>query len=225
MRYVALDFETGNSSRLSACALGVSVFEDSTLIREYVSLIKPPESVGKFHWGNIRVNHIKEHMVKDSPTFDLVWSEIAQDAEGSVLVCHNAMFDTSVLCACLAHYHLPMPECRYLCTVKVAQRVWPALANHKLDTVSDALGIALNHHEASSDARAAGLILQAALRETGSADADALACKIGMRLGRISCMGTVPCSIAKQAVAEIDADNPRDDEKECRENEKLLGFD
>ena len=103
-----------------------------------------------------------------------------------------------MLCACLAHYHLPVPECRYVCTVKVAQRVWPQLQNHKLDTVSQALGIELNHHEAGSDARAAGLILQAALRETASADADELAEKIGMRLGRISCMGTVPCSIAKE---------------------------
>lgn len=202
MRYVALDFETGNASRLSACSLGVSVFEDTTLVREYVSLIKPPESVGKFHWGNIKVNHIKEHMVKDAPTFAGVWEAIAPEAEGSILVCHNAMFDTSVLCACLAHYHLPMPECRYLCTVKVAQRVWPALVNHKLDTVSAALDIPLHHHEASSDARAAGLILQAALRETDSVDAEVLASKIGMRLGRISCMGTVPCSIAKQIAEE-----------------------
>ena len=72
------------------------------------------------------------------------------------------------------------------------------MENHKLDTVADALGIELNHHEAGSDARAAGLILQAALRETDSPDVDALACKIGMRLGRISCMGVVPCSIAKE---------------------------
>ena len=28
MKYVALDFETGNASPLSACALGVAVFED-----------------------------------------------------------------------------------------------------------------------------------------------------------------------------------------------------
>ena len=89
-----------------------------------------------------------------------------------------------------------MPECRYLCTVKVSKRVWPELENHKLDTVSAALHIDLNHHEAGSDARAAGLILQAALRRTGSADADALAEKIGMRLGRISSMGKTPCSIA-----------------------------
>ncbi|MDO4270140.1 MAG: 3'-5' exonuclease [Eubacteriales bacterium] len=199
MRYVALDFETGNASPLSACALGVSVFEDTLLVREQVSLIKPPSCVGKFHWGNIRVNGIKEKMVADAPAFDSVWRDFADDAEGGVLVCHNAMFDTAVLCACLAHYHLPMPECRYICTVKVSQRVWPEMENHKLDTVSDALDIELNHHEAGSDARAAGLILQAALRETNSADADELAEKIGMRLGRISCMGTTPCSIAKDA--------------------------
>ena len=169
MRYFALDFETGNASPLSACALGVSIFEDGRLVGERVSLLKPPACAGKFHWG-------------------------------SVLVAHNAMFDTGVLCACLAHYGLPMPECRYVCTVKVSQRVWPDLANHKLDTVSDYLGITLDHHEAGSDARAAGLILQAALRETGAADADVLADTIGMRMGRISSMGKTPCSIAKNTI-------------------------
>ena len=199
MKYVALDFETGNASPLSACALGASIFEDGALVREQVSLIRPPAGARKFHWCNVRVNHITEKMVADAPPFDAVWQNLADEAEGSVLVCHNAMFDVGVLNACLAHYHLPIPACRYVCTVKVARRVWPGLVNHKLDTVSDALGIALDHHEAGSDARAAGLILQAALRETGSADADELAEKIGMRLGRISPMGTVPCSIAKEA--------------------------
>ena len=139
-------------------------------------------------------------MVQDAPSFASFWRELAPLAEGSVLVAHNAMFDTGVLCACLAHYGLPMPECRYVCTVKVSQRVWPDLANHKLDTVSDYLGITLDHHEAGSDARAAGLILQAALRETGASDADVLADTIGMRMGRISSMGKTPCSIAKNTI-------------------------
>ena len=60
MRYLALDFETGNASPLSACALGASVFEDNQLVDEKISLIRPPECVGKFHWGNVRVNHIKD---------------------------------------------------------------------------------------------------------------------------------------------------------------------
>ena len=190
--------ETGKAAGVSAGGVGGSIVEDQTPAGERVTLVKARAQVGKFHWGNVRVNHIKESMVVDAPTFDIVGRELADRVDGSVLVCHNAMFDTAVLCACLAHYHLPVPDCRYVCTVKVAQRVWPQLINHKLDTVADALGIALNHHEAGSDARAAGLILQAALRETGCADVDALAHRIGMRLGRISCMGTVPCSIAKE---------------------------
>ena len=153
MRYLALDFETGNASPLSACALGASVFEDNQLVDEKISLIRPPECVGKFHWGNVRVNHIKEKMVADAPSFAEVWEPLADIAEGCVIVCHNAMFDTNVLCSCLAHYGLKMPECRYLCTVKVSKRVWPELENHKLDTVSAALHIDLNHHEAGSDAR------------------------------------------------------------------------
>ena len=51
MRYLALDFETGNASPLSACALGASVFEDNQLVDEKISLIRPPECVGRFHWG------------------------------------------------------------------------------------------------------------------------------------------------------------------------------
>ena len=94
MRYFALDFETGNASPLSACALGVSIFEDGRLVGEHVSLLKPPACAGKFHWGNVRVNHIKENMVQDAPSFASFWRELAPLAEGSVLVAHNAMFDT-----------------------------------------------------------------------------------------------------------------------------------
>jgi len=83
MRYLALDFETGNASPLSACALGASVFEDNQLVDEKISLIRPPECVGRFHWGNVRVNHIKEKMVADAPSFAEVWEPLADIAEGS----------------------------------------------------------------------------------------------------------------------------------------------
>ena len=122
-------------------------------------------------------------MVADAPSFAEVWEPLADIAEGSVIVCHNAMFDTDVLCSCLAHYGLKMPECRYCMhgkgvasgyglSWKIINWIrYPTALRHRRS----------NHHEAGSDARAAGLILQAALRRTGSADADALAEKIGMR--------------------------------------------
>ena len=196
-RYVAFDVETPNAQNRSISAIGVSVIEGGKIVKELYTLIDPQTHFDLF---NIALTGITPEMERGQPTFPVLWELLEPILRGSVLVAHNAMFDTGVLCACLAHYGLPMPECRYVCTVKVSQRVWPDLANHKLDTVSDYLGITLDHHEAGSDARAAGLILQAALRETGAADADVLADTIGMRMGRISSMGKTPCSIAKNTI-------------------------
>lgn len=197
MRYAALDFETGNASMLSACAIGVSLFEDDLLVDQQVSLIKPPDEVGKFHWGNMRVHGISQSMVANAPSFAEVWERIADMVAGSVLVCHNAMFDIAVLQQNLQYYALPFGEIPYICTVKVAQRVWPELQNHKLNTVAEALSIPLNHHEAGSDALAAGKILLCALAQTQCCDAYALADKIEMRLGMLSGQGKTACSIAK----------------------------
>ena len=106
MRYFALDFETGNASPLSACALGVSIFEDGRLVGERVSLLKPPACAGKFHWGNVRVNHIQENMVQDAPSFASFWRELAPLAEGSVLVAHNARIKRS------RHFIMVCPDSR-----------------------------------------------------------------------------------------------------------------
>lgn len=198
MKYVALDFETANSSPVSACSVGWSRFEDHTLLRSRVQFIRPPKGFDSFLGFNQQVHGIDSAMVEDAPQFDAVWPVLREEIEGSVLVCHYALFDIGVLCKTLAYYGLPMPRCRYVCTVKIAQKVWPALPNHKLNTVSAALGIALNHHEAGSDAHAAGLILQKALKECRCSDVDALAQHIGMRIGMISPEGHVSCSTAQE---------------------------
>lgn len=202
MRYVAMDFETGNGYYISACAIGLAYYEDDHLVGQEAFLIRPPESVGKFHWYNVKIHGIRRSQVQNQPTFDKIWPKICDKINGSVVVCHNAVFDTEVLCRCLEFYHLPLPTCEYICTVKVSQKVWPDLENHKLNTVSDALGIALHHHEAGSDAYACGEILQHALRKTQSSDARELAEKLGIQLGRISPEGRRSCSVAKKATVQ-----------------------
>lgn len=199
MRYVALDFETGNAYYTSACSVGVAVFEDHRIVNQYVRLIRPPESVGAFHWYNVKIHGIHQNQLINEPSFDQVWSNIEKDIEGSVLICHNAMFDTAVLCKCLEFYELPLPCCRYICTVKVSQRMWPHLNNHKLDTVAASLNISLNHHEAGSDALAAGLILQAAMQQANVKDVDELSRVLGIRLGIISPERRISCSSAQQS--------------------------
>jgi DNA polymerase-3 subunit epsilon len=197
MNYTAIDFETGNAYYTSACSIGVSVFEENEPVRQYVRLIRPPESVGAFHWYNIKIHGIRRSMVAHEPDFAALWQELQPDIDGRILACHNAMFDTAVLRKCLEFYGLPLPHCRYICTVKVAQKLWPQLENHKLDTVSAALGIPLNHHEAGSDAHACGLILRQALVETGCDTVEALAAQLDIRLGEISPSACLPCSSAK----------------------------
>lgn len=204
MKYLALDFETGNASPLSACSIGLALFENQTLRYRRVHLIRPPDEVGPFHWGNVKIHGIRRAQLTNEPTFDLLWQQMAADFEGSMVVCHNASFDTVVLKKLLEYYHLPLPRCRFLCTVKVSQKVWPEMPNHKLDTVSDELQIALNHHEAGSDAYAAGLILQRALEATDAEDADGLAEKIGMRLGVIAPDTWLGCSTAAEVAKERD---------------------
>ncbi len=198
MRYIALDFETANSSPCSACSVGISVFEDQQLIDSNAYLLKPPAEFGAFHWYNTRVHGIKRSMVADAPSFAIVWAQIKHLFEDSILVCHNATFDTSVLCKTLNHYQLPLPHCKYICTVKIAQKVWPDLDNHKLDTVSAALQIPLNHHEACSDALASGRILQAAMSQLQCKNAAELADQLQMRLGVISPEQCLSCSTAKK---------------------------
>ncbi len=198
MRYAAMDFETGNGCYTSACSIGLSYYEDDTRVGSESFLIRPPDEVGKFHWYNVKIHGIKRSMVKDAPTFDVVWEKIRERIEGSVLVCHNAGFDTEVLCRCLEFYHVPLPTCRYICTVEVSKKVWPELENHKLNTVAEALGIALNHHDAASDAHASGEILQCAMRKLGCSDVYALAHKLGMQLGTITPEGRRSGAASKQ---------------------------
>lgn len=200
MKYAALDFEVGNGNFISACSIGLAVFEDFQLVRRFGCLICPPEEAGPFHWGNVRVHGIRKKDVRHAPRFDKLWRRLRNDLEGSILVCHNAMFDTAVLRACLDYFQLPYPDCRYLCTVKVAQAVWPEMENHRLNTLSEALGIRLEHHEAGSDAHAAGLLLLEALRQTGCADAEELAQKLGIRLG---VLGGVACKTAREIERDV----------------------
>ena len=189
MKYIAMDFEIGNALYISACSIGLSYYEDDKLLRTETYLIRPPASVGKFHWYNVKLHGIKQKMLQTEPTFDEIWGKIASDFENSILICHNAVFDTAVLKACLDFYGLAIPNCEYVCTVQISQKVWPDMVNHKLDTVANDLGIPLCHHEAGSDAFACGEILQAALRVTGCADVISLAKQLKIPVGKLSQAG------------------------------------
>ena len=209
MKFTAIDFETANASMLSACSIGIVEFEDGVPVRETYTLIRPPEEYGKFNWYNVRIHGIKATMVKDAPTFDKVWEQIRDSIDGQLIVCHNAAFDTVVLCRLLEYYGIAIPTFDYVCTVKISQLLWPEMENHKLDTVCNDLNIVLNHHEALSDARACGLIFAEALKSQHCIDTSDLLDALEMRVGHVSPKGRQSCSTSEEVRRKMISDKKK----------------
>ena len=191
MPVVALDFETANEGRASACAAGLAWIDGRRLERVEEWLIRPSEM--RFSGMNIAIHGIHPEHVAGKPEFPDFWGQTLAGHEDLFILAHNASFDMSVLRASLTLYGLPWPCLSYLCTVTVARTLWPDMDNHKLPTVSEHLGIDLEHHRAGSDAEACALIALAAMEEVGAKSVGQLAAKLGITAGEIRPYGYRPC--------------------------------
>ena len=163
MNYVAIDFETANRSRASACSLAAVTVENGQIVKSAYSLIRPP--VLQFDYWNTRIHGLTEKDVADKPTFAELWPRIRPHLEDKVVIAHNAVFDIGVLRSMLDEYGLPHPRFRYACTVDIARRVWTDVENYKLSTLANRFNIQFEHHNALHDARTCAMIALAA-RET-----------------------------------------------------------
>lgn len=164
-RYIAFDVETPNYANDRMSAIGITVVEAGEIAGEYYTLVNPEQRFDRF---NIALTGITPEMVADKPTFPELWREIGPLMDSGLLIAHNAPFDMSVLAKCLRDYGICWhPTVRYACTCQMSRRLLPQLPNHKLNTLSDYLGLELDHHHAGSDSLACGEILLHHLR-TGS---------------------------------------------------------
>jgi len=161
--YVAIDFETANRARDSACAVGIAVIEGGAIRQAFQRLVRPPTN--DFSDWNFRVHGIHWKDVVNEPDFATVWSQI-QDAVGQTtyFVAHNAGFDQQVLAACCACYGIAAPDNEFLCTIEAASALWH-LETYQLPRVCEFLGIPLTHHNAKSDAEASANILLRAMMQ------------------------------------------------------------
>lgn len=183
MKTVCIDFETANSKRSSACALGIAVIEGKEIIETREWLIHPHKGHGYFHPRNVEIHGITWLDVKDAPEFDAVFAELAPKLEGAVVVAHNAPFDMSVLRSLVELYQLSCPKFDTLCTCMLSRRLWPALENHRLDTLCEHIGHRFEHHQAGSDAEAAANVLLAMMREANTTSPHMLAIHVGVSQG------------------------------------------
>ncbi|MFD1418044.1 3'-5' exonuclease [Companilactobacillus keshanensis] len=167
MNFVAMDFETANGHRTSACSLALVLVRNSQIVDSFYTLINPQEN---FSPRNIQIHHIRPQDVQDAPTFDKVWPHIQPLFDTSHLVAaHNASFDNSVLKNTLTNYGIFPPKYLTIDTVKTSRKFYPDMPNHKLDTVSRNLRIDLeHHHNALDDSIACAKILLKTEQEFGT---------------------------------------------------------
>ncbi|MFA5816263.1 MAG: exonuclease domain-containing protein [Bacteroidales bacterium] len=144
--FTAIDFETAQGARWSACAIGLVHFKDGEPCFEYESIIRPPEN--KFHPINIQIHGITPDQTENAREFPDIWMEIQRYIVCQTVVAHNVNFDKDVLFKTLSYYNLPTPNLHCECTYSI----W----NYRLNEICEAFDIPLQHHSALSDAKACG---------------------------------------------------------------------
>jgi DNA polymerase III subunit epsilon len=156
--FVAIDFETADNERDSACAVGLVRVEDNQIVQRVHYLIRPPRQQFRF----THIHGIRWQDVATQPCFGELWHDIDRlIGDADFLAAHNAPFDQGVLHACCEAHGITRPQQHFICTVQLARKTWKIYPT-KLPNVCDYLGIALDHHQALSDAEACARIVIAA---------------------------------------------------------------
>ena len=115
MNFVAIDFETANAKRYSACSVALTVVRENKIVDEFYSLIKPPTD---FFWRNVQIHGIHEEDVANAPSFTDIWDHIDSFfGENKLVIAHNAPFDNSVIKSSLDYYGIERPNYLTLDTI------------------------------------------------------------------------------------------------------------
>lgn len=156
MEFVAVDVETANHSPSSICQIGIARFRKGVLTETWGGLVNPESSFLSF---NTRIHGIGPQDVTGAPT----WPELRPKLRsllGDRTIASHTYFDRTALNSADMRYGLSaIRVAGWVDTCRIARRVWPHLANHKLTTLAQTFGISYRAHDAIDDARCAGQLL------------------------------------------------------------------
>ena len=157
--FVAIDFETADGARDSACAVGLVRVEGDRITRSASFRVRPPRE----RFTNTEIHGLSWDDCKTAGDLSAVWREASPLLTGAdYFVAHNAVFDRSVLQNSLGTYGVSAPAMPWVCTLRLARQSWQ-LKSYRLPDVSSYLGLDLvQHHDALHDATACAGILLAA---------------------------------------------------------------
>ncbi len=131
------------------------------IIKSVESLVNPLRDVGP-----TRIHGITAEMVMDAPTFDKIAGSILNTINNSILVAHNASFDSGFLMSEFAKSGIALGELPCLCTLNLSRMLYPELPIKKLPNLCSYLGIEIeDHHAALPDCKATAQALIEMLKD------------------------------------------------------------
>ena len=157
MRFIAFDLETtGTLPGVDQIVeIGAVLFDENGQPETiFTTLIQPTVSMPE---AASRVNGITDEMLVGKPRITDVLGPFAEFCGNEILVAHNAPFDVQFLTADIRKYESAAPTGVILDSCNIARKVLPGLANYKLGTLVQHLGIpATGFHRAEEDASYCG---------------------------------------------------------------------
>jgi DNA polymerase-3 subunit epsilon len=164
VQFVAIDVETANADIGSICQIGLARFVDGQLTEDWSTLVDPEDY---FDDVNISIHGIEARMVRGQPKLPEISERLRNMLENTVSVCHTH-FDRIALSRAYSKYNLDPISTTWLDSARVVRRTWKDLAwsGYGLANVCSRIGYQFQHHDALEDAKAAGFVLLAALRES-----------------------------------------------------------
>ncbi|WP_373070755.1 exonuclease domain-containing protein [Gemmatimonas sp.] len=207
--FVAIDFETANRKRESVCAVGVAIVCDGVVVEQASTLVNPDSEFSPY---NSAITGIGPEDVVDAPYFHELWPLLADLLTDRIVVAHVATFDVGVLRQAVARYELPGIHMQALCSWRLARRTWPTYPAFGLSYLAGQLGLALDHHEAGSDAAASAGVVLAAMRDAKQPTLGGLCEAFGYQPGRLtpeSFVGVLAGDLRNmRGAADADPDHP-----------------
>lgn len=156
MDFCAIDFETANYDKASACSVAIVKVRDGAIVDEMYSFIN--QTGLHFLPAFIEIHGITAQDTAAWPNFKALWPCMKDFIQDDELCAHNASFDRSVLDAMLSHNHINAITPTFSCSLAQARKAWPYFERYSLDALSAKFNITLHHHNALSDARACAII-------------------------------------------------------------------
>lgn len=168
--FVVVDLETtgGSADTEAITEIGAVKIRGGEVIAEFATLVDPGRSIPPYI---VELTGITTAMLIGAPRIERVLPAFLEFAHGSVLVAHNARFDTGFLRAAASRLDMAWPKFPVLCTVKLARRVLTRdeAPSVKLSALSSLFQVGTQPtHRALDDARATVDVLHALIERVGN---------------------------------------------------------